>query len=96
MLLAVLVYFENYANNSVSFCKLSSFQQKNNNNKKAEIMLLTFYFEFGKKKKKTPQCFIYKYQLPCLHQETLRVLNSLSDKYKNSTNKQPTRGRYPR
>ena len=26
----------------------------------------------------------------------LKVLNSLSDKYKNSTNKQPTRGRHPR
>ena len=24
--------------------------------------------------------------LPCLHQETLRVLNSLSDKYENSNN----------
>ena len=29
-------------------------------------------------------------------QETLRVLNSLSDKYKYSNNNQPTRGRHPR
>ena len=61
-------------------------------------MLLSFYFEFGKKKKHLNASFKSKWQthLPCLHQETLRVLNSLSDKYKNSNNKQPTRGRYPR
>ena len=62
-------------------------------------MFLTFYYKFGKKNKKTPThlnaSFTSKWQthLPFLHQETLRVLNSLSDKYKNSNNKQPTRGR---
>ena len=61
-------------------------------------MLLTFYFRFVKKKKHLNASCTIKWQthLPCLHQETLRVLNSLSDKYKNSNNKQPTRGRYPR
>ena len=64
-------------------------------------MFLTFYFKFGKtkqKKKHLSASFTSKWQtnLPCLHQETLRVLNLLSDKYKNSNNKQPTRGRYPR
>ena len=60
-------------------------------------MLLTFYFKFGKKKKNLNASFTSKWQtrLPCLHQETLRVLNSLSDKYKNSNNKQPKRGRQP-
>ena len=60
-------------------------------------MLLTFYFKFVKKKKHFNASFTSKWQthLPCLHQESLRVLNSLSDKYKNSTNKQPTRGRHP-
>ena len=68
-------------------------------------MFLTFYFNFGKTKTKTNKkkkhlnaSFTSKWQtnLPCSHQETLRVLNLLSDKYKNSNNKQPTRGRYPR
>ena len=63
-------------------------------------MFLTFYFKFGKTKQKKHlnASFTSKWQtnLPCLHQETLRVLNLLSDKYKNSNNKQPTRGRYPR
>ena len=31
-----------------------------------------------------------------VHKETLWVLNSLSDKYKNSNKKQITRGRHPR
>ena len=66
-------------------------------------MFLTFYYKFGKKKKTHTHThlnasFTSKWQtnLPCSHQETLRVLNLLSDKYKNSNNKQPTRGRYPR
>ena len=64
----------------------------------AEIMLFTFYFKFGKKKKQLNASFtsIWQIHLPCLHQETLRVLDTLSDKYKNSNNKQPTRGRHPR
>ena len=61
-------------------------------------MFLTFYFKFGKKKKHLTASLTSKWQtrLPCLHQKTLRVLNSLSDKYKNFNNKQPTRGRHPK
>ena len=33
---------------------------------------------------------------PVYIKKTVRVLNSLSDKYKNSNNKQSTRGRHPR
>ena len=61
-------------------------------------MFLTFYFKFGKKKKKKhlTASLTSKWQtrLPCLHQKILRVLNSLSDKYKNLNNKQPTRRRH--
>ena len=40
-------------------------------------MFLTFYFKFGKKKKHFNASFTSKWQanLPCLHQETSRVLN---------------------
>ena len=46
MLLAVLVYFQNYANNYASVCKLYPFWQKN-----LEIMLLLFTLSLVKKKK---------------------------------------------
>ena len=47
---------------------------------------------------KTPQYLASKWQnhFPYVQKETLWVLNSLSDKYKNSNNKQITRGRHPR
>ena len=59
-------------------------------------MFLAFYFKFGKNTSMLHGTSKWQTHLPCLHQETLRVLNSLSDKYKNSNNKQPTRRRYPR
>ena len=46
MLLTVLVYFQNYANNYASVCKLYPFWQKN-----LEIMLLLFTLSLVKKKK---------------------------------------------
>ena len=62
---------------------------------KSEIMLLLFTLNLVK----TPHCLIYKWMANSFTLFTPRnfiVLNSLSDKYKNSTNKQPTRGRHPR
>ena len=55
----------------------------------------TLYF---KRLAKTPQYLAGKRQnqFPYVHKETLGMLNSLSDKYKYSNNKQPTRGRHPR
>ena len=62
--------------------------------KKSEIMLLLYTLNLVK----TPQLLAGKRQnhFPYVHKETLRVLNSLSDKYKNSNDNQPTRGRHPR
>ena len=62
-------------------------------------MLFTFYSKFGKKKKNTSILHLQvngKLIYPVYIKKTLRVLNSLSDKYKNSNNKQSTRERHPR
>ena len=82
----ILLVFVNYAR----------FSKKKN----AEIMFLTFYFKFGKKKH-THTSMLHlqvndKLIYPVYIKKTFWVLNSLSEKYKNSNNKQPTRGRHPR